>query len=484
MKGNHVVYLIVFLAAALRVHNFSSASIWNDEGITLGLIHKPLQDIIKTSLEDVNAPFYGIVGRFWAIFFGYSLSSIRFLSVLCSTLTTLVLFKLADKNFGRIAAIISCSLFCFSNLHIYYSEEARCYALLCLNASIALYYFFECVQKTSRRSLIFYGLFSTLAIYTQLFFCIQLAIQAIILFIIGYRKDKKAFKAILLVHIVIVFLFAFWFVPTFLYNPKVNISSTWIPPITMANVKWFFQELFNHINIFYGIVGLYFAAMTIIFLKRRTFTVIPENVFFSFLIAIFSFICLCCISYFTVSIFYPRYVLFTSIPLFISMGAVISKVSSQFLTKLILILVFTASIYYTRVTAFRDQEWTLASQMEDVFYKDNTCVVVSPQYSEPCYIYNALDWAYFNAYDELDYYKWSHNYVCLQDSLTFIERKYTQFKRVILFDGEPWRDDRIKIYLNNHYDSIYARRFIGVDFYVFDKKEGNMVLDTAEKGKD
>ena len=78
LKGELAVYVLVILALALRIHNFSATSIWSDEGITLDIIHKPLFEIFKGSFSDVNAPFYVLVTHVWALIFGYSLSAVRF----------------------------------------------------------------------------------------------------------------------------------------------------------------------------------------------------------------------------------------------------------------------------------------------------------------------------------------------------------------------------------------------------------------------
>lgn len=481
LKGENVIYFLMLMALALRVHNFSSTSIWSDEGVTLELIHRSVKGIIKASFQDVNAPLYTVVGHFWALLFGYSLSTVRFLSVVCAALTVGVLFKTADKNFGRKAAIISTLLLCFSNIHIYYSEEARCYALLCLNASMALYYFFELTKHPGKKVFILYTFFSLLTIYTQFFFGLQIVVQFIILIIV-HKKNIKALKLIAIHHVAIGFLFAVWFVPTFIYKSKIDLTSSWVPPLSVDNLNWYFRDLFNTDFIFYCIVVIYLIAASFALIKRKTMPHNYRSMTYSMILAILPFLAMCFTSYVIMPIVYPRFILFISIPLFISIGAVFSYFSVKSVAQVVLMILFINLANTTNVNAFRNQEWDKAHLIEKVFYKDSTCVMVSPSYSEFCYIYNVLDWAYFEKYDELGYYKWDHHFAGIDDSLTFISRKFDKFKRVIFFDGEPLRDDRMLIYLKNNYDSTFTYHFYGVDFYVYDRRHKLGIKDTGKVG--
>jgi uncharacterized membrane protein len=482
LKGDQAVYAILVLALALRTHNFSATGIWSDEGVTLNLIHKSIFEIIKESLSDVNAPLYNLVVHLWSLIFGYSLSAVRFFSVICSVLTVLVVFKASDRNFGRSTAIIASTLICLSNIHIYYSEEARCYALLCLFAALSLFYFLELLKEPNAKNLILYSLFSLLAIYTQLFFGFQILIQGLIL-VFYYRKNFLLIKNMILGYITIGVLFGIWFIPTFIYKSNIHVGQSWIPPISSEYVVWYFRELFNSELLIYIFLAVLVIALVVSIINVKRSPESSKKLLRLVLLALVPFVLICMVSIYLVPIFYPRYVMFTSIPFFVLIGYLISQATGIKFFKLAAIPLIVTIIYGTRVNAFRNQEWDNACKLESVFWKKNTCVVLStPCYSEYCYIYYGLNWAYTFDYENLWFYKGEHNLVVLDDPSQFIGRKFTAFDRVILYDSSPDNDNRFIEYFKENYDSIYAKRFYGIDFQVYDKPVKLEVVDSVKVG--
>lgn len=469
LKGERIIYLFMLLALALRVHNFSSASIWYDESVTLKLAHQSWYDIYLNSTQDVNAPFYHFLMKVWTFVFGYSLSTMRFLSVVCSVLTVGVIFKLADKHFGRQVAILAACFISLSNVHIYYSEEARCYALLCLLSSVSLYYFLDLLNFPSKKNLILYSIISLLAIYTQLFFGLQIGLTAIILFI-KYRKDVKVLVQLFLWHTLIVIIFSIWFLQTFIVGETIDITDSWIPPLSYENVLWFFRDVFNHDYLAYVYVGLFMIIIPIGLMLLKDKKEIRQKYLFVILLSVIPFLVMCLYSVFSTSVFYPRFVMFTSIPLFLSISVGLSQTMGNKALLSVLIIPFVFASMNVNVFAFRNQDWNIACRYEWAFRNDNTSTIVSPSYSDMCYIYYNMDWAYFQEYKNLWYYKEERKFIGCDDSLQYMNSKFAKSKRVVFFDASPDYDDRIIQFLRNNYDSVCAKQLYGINFYVFDKK--------------
>lgn len=472
IRSDSLIYLFILLAASLRVHNFSSASIWNDESITIDIIHTSVKKIWELSIKDPNAPLYPLITHFWSYLFGFSLPAVRFFSVVCSTLTVAVIFKISDKHFGRLAAIISSIWFSFSNIHIYYSEEARCYALLCLLMALSLFYFLDLIKSPNQRSLILYSFFSLLALYTQFFVGFQLAVQGLLILII-HRSDKKLVIRFLIYQTFVVFVFMMWFLPTFILGEVVKIDKSWIPPLSLYNLRWFLSDLSNTENLSYLILSVYLILLpiAIFILKKRNSSY--KTLLSSSLIAILPFAIICTVSYYYISVFYPRYVMFTSIPLFISFGGVFEHIPfKKAVGSVVVAFMLYIMIPETRVDAFRNTEWDKACALEPAFAKDSTLFVVSPYYSEFCYIYYNMRWAYDNEFDAIhQYYKGVKNLQNLDDSITFKQRGLNIYPRVIFYDGEPMINDKLPKYFKMHYDSVYQKNMFGITFYVFDRRK-------------
>lgn len=472
LKGDQAIYCFVILAGALRVHNFSSASIWNDESFTLDIVHQNVSRIWAISTQDVNAPFYTLIVHFWCLLFGYSLPTVRFFSVLCSTLTTAVIYKASDKHFGRLSAIISSTWFCFSNIHIYYSEEARCYALLSFLVALSFYQFLELLRTPSTKALIWYSIFSLLALYTQFFVGLQIGIQALILVFI-HRRNKKFVLQFLFSKVIIGGIFLVWFLKTFVFGNKVKVDTSWIPSISLYDIRLYWSDLANTEILFYVLASFYTIAMIGIIVVQRRKVSFSRDLLYVALVGILPFIIICLVSHFVISIFSLRYVMYTSIALIVSFGSLFAYIPYR---KTIALIILTYMLFImipeTRLGAFRSEEWDKACAIEQPFVKDSTCFLISPYYQEYCYIYYNMRWAYDEQYHAINgYYKNVKNLHNMDDSITFKQRNLTSFDRVIYYDGEPETNDKLPKYFKAHYDSVFQHNFYGITFYVFDKRK-------------
>lgn len=469
LKGERLIYLFMLLALALRVHNFSSTSIWYDESVTLKLAHQSWLDIYRSSTQDVNAPLYPFFIKLWTLLFGYSLSTVRFFSVVCSVLTVALIFKIADKNFGRKAAIF-CSLFIsISNIHIYYSEEGRCYATLCLFASVNLYYFFELLKLPSTRNIILYTGFGLFAIYTQFFFGLQMFVGFVIL-IYKNLNDLRVIKKLIAFHLLAALFFGVWFIHTFFLKKAVDISNSWIPPLSYENMLWYFRDLFNSENLAFLFVGLFFAFFIFLFFIKQIHIPIKQHLIYLFLLCFIPFLTMSLVSLFSTSVFYPRFLMFTSIPMILFLGSIVTVFKMDRIISGVYIICIVISIPYINVFAFRNQDWNIACRYEWAFRNDSTSTIVSPTYSDMCYIYYNMDWAYFEQYNNLWYFKEERKFMGCDDSLLYMKSKFSKSKRVVFFDASPDYDDRIISFLRNNYDSVFAKKLYGINFYVYDKK--------------
>src|SRR5205085_5023556 len=81
-------------------------------------------------LSDTSPPLYYILLYGWTLLFGTSDAALRLLSVSLSVASLPFLASVARRVAGNRAAIVSCALFAFSPLVIYYSTEGRMYSLL------------------------------------------------------------------------------------------------------------------------------------------------------------------------------------------------------------------------------------------------------------------------------------------------------------------------------------------------------------------
>lgn len=161
--------VILLLGLVLRLVAINQ-SLWLDESIGAVVVKNESysQILTKFPMTDNHPPLYYLTLKGWTDVFGYSEAALRGLSVLFGVLTILFVFKLArvvDK--GRLFAIVSSLFVATSPLLIYYSQEARMYAMAAFLAVASIYYFLKLFEKESLRDWFFFSFFYTALIFTD-----------------------------------------------------------------------------------------------------------------------------------------------------------------------------------------------------------------------------------------------------------------------------------------------------------------------------
>jgi len=133
--------LLLASAAILRVYRLSYQSLWADEGNSWRMAMRSLAEIGPAAAGDIHPPLYYYLLNLWARLFGTSEAGLRSLSAACGVLLVLVTYLWARRLAGRSAALLAGLLATISPFAIYYSQEARGYALLATLAATSSFLF-------------------------------------------------------------------------------------------------------------------------------------------------------------------------------------------------------------------------------------------------------------------------------------------------------------------------------------------------------
>ena len=141
-------WLLVFLlllAFGLRIHKLEAQSFWNDEGNSARLSERSIQLIIEGTASDIHPPLYYLILNQWRKLVGDSEFGLRSLSLFAGVLIVPLTFVLGKKlghgvaqrsrrgarrRGGWLLGIVVAALIAINPGMIYYSQEARMYALL------------------------------------------------------------------------------------------------------------------------------------------------------------------------------------------------------------------------------------------------------------------------------------------------------------------------------------------------------------------
>ncbi|MGQ9554899.1 MAG: glycosyltransferase family 39 protein [Anaerolineae bacterium] len=127
--------LILLLAALLRFYGLGQQSLWADEGNSWGMAIRPLAAIGPAAAGDIHPPLYYYLLNLWVRLFGTSEVGLRSLSAVCGWLLVLVTYLWARHLAGKAVATVAGAAAAISPFAIYYSQEARAYALVTLLAA-------------------------------------------------------------------------------------------------------------------------------------------------------------------------------------------------------------------------------------------------------------------------------------------------------------------------------------------------------------
>src|SRR3954447_20552431 len=144
---------IVGGAAALRFSTLGVQSFWHDEAVTVGrVLHPGLGATLREiPSSEATPPLYYVLAWLWSKLFGTSEAGIRSLSALFGTATVPVAYAIGARLVSRRAGVLAAMAVAVSPLMVWYSQEARAYALLVLTSALTIWLFACALQEPERR---------------------------------------------------------------------------------------------------------------------------------------------------------------------------------------------------------------------------------------------------------------------------------------------------------------------------------------------
>lgn len=133
---------ILLLAAFLRFHRLTASSLWHDEGNTWAQAQRGFGAIAAAAAADIHPPGYYWLLRGWSLALGTDAWALRGFSAFAGILAVAVVMALARRVAGRGEHPLVWGAGLLAAVHpfgVYYSQEARMYALLMLESAGLLY---------------------------------------------------------------------------------------------------------------------------------------------------------------------------------------------------------------------------------------------------------------------------------------------------------------------------------------------------------
>jgi mannosyltransferase len=168
--GYAAVAAVTLLAAIIRVPTLAEQSFWLDEGYTERLMRMSFGSMLHTiPRTESTPPLYYALAWIWTHVFTTSEFGLRSLSALAGIATIPVAYRAADRLSGRRAGLVTGLLLAVSPLMVWFSQEARAYALAALLATVTLLCLIAFLQDGGRGWLAGWAIAAALGLATHYF---------------------------------------------------------------------------------------------------------------------------------------------------------------------------------------------------------------------------------------------------------------------------------------------------------------------------
>jgi 4-amino-4-deoxy-L-arabinose transferase-like glycosyltransferase len=167
-----VAWALALAALLLRLWRLGAQPLWLDEALSAHIAHAP------QGLDFVHntPPLYHWLSRTWAQASGIGPTALRLPSAVFGAAFVWAAFHAGRAAFGNRAAVVTALLALLSPLHIYYSQEARAYALLLVELMVALWLSWRLAAEVRPATWLALVVTSTAALHTHTLAAIPLVL--------------------------------------------------------------------------------------------------------------------------------------------------------------------------------------------------------------------------------------------------------------------------------------------------------------------
>ena len=181
---------IVLAGAALRFATLGLQSFSPDEGFTVQMTRMSFGGMLHTlPITEATPPLHYVLVWLWAQVFGSGEAGMRSLSALAGTALIPVAYSIGVRLASRRAGVIAAALTASSPILVYYSQEARSYALYALTVAISLLCLISWVRERRTLHLLGWALASALALLTHYFALTVIGPEAV--FVVWTARPRR-----------------------------------------------------------------------------------------------------------------------------------------------------------------------------------------------------------------------------------------------------------------------------------------------------
>jgi mannosyltransferase len=179
------------VAAGDRFATLGVQSFDFDESFTVGVVvNGSLGHVLHwIPLTESSPPLYYVLAWLWSKLFGLSEPGIRSLSAVLGTAVAPVAFMIGRRLGSHRAGVIAGLLVALNPLLVWYSQEARTYALLALLGALSFWSFLSALERPDGRRMAVWAAVSAAAVLSHYFAAFLVIVEAAWLIVATRRRS-------------------------------------------------------------------------------------------------------------------------------------------------------------------------------------------------------------------------------------------------------------------------------------------------------
>ncbi|MFN8393961.1 MAG: glycosyltransferase family 39 protein [Bacteroidia bacterium] len=386
---------VLSLNVCLKVLHLGSQYIALDEPFTLFWSQQSVSDIWELAKNENNPPLHFLIEHFWIKLFGIGPVSVRFPSLIFSSLTAAIMFLVTNRRFGWVSGVGASLIFTLSTEQIYHSHEARTYSLLGLLTVLSIGSLLRVLEEPKRvQGYVFLGIWNVLLAYSHFLGMWMLIAEGLVILVSSQRR--LLIPRMVLMYLGVGLAYAPNLIAFLLRLQSVAAKPTWVP-------KPHWTQIYGHVNIYWNGAWATLAFIGIsalglawaIFRRKQTPDSpwkSPQGFIWVVLAIVFSTIYfgIYLQSLFFTPAFIPRYLVWVSVPFFLVIAGWIALL---FQDRRLQIGAF-AAIALAMLPGFTLNPSNDRAVGPMVSYAEqarsaNSILVIAPDYFDKTYLYHA-----------------------------------------------------------------------------------------------
>ncbi|MBN1661685.1 MAG: glycosyltransferase family 39 protein [Anaerolineae bacterium] len=243
----YTALIILLLAGALRIVGLDRTGLEIDEAFSIQLAALSPAAIVRGTAADVHPPLYYLILHIWLLVVGNSVFAVRLLSALLGWLAVALVYTVG-RHLSPVVGLLGAALLAISPPHLWYSQQARQYALLILLIVASTWLAWRWWSSATAREgaiPVWYVLATLAALYTHTFAIFLLAAQTAAGILLWQQRAGQERPGMLPRWIALQVLVLLGFAPWLpvLVDQALNHKASWIPDLSWPLVRssWLFM---------------------------------------------------------------------------------------------------------------------------------------------------------------------------------------------------------------------------------------------------